>query len=33
VIVATEGVAETHVTWLVMLAVLLSLNLPVALNC
>ena len=33
VIVATESVADAHVTWLVMLVVLLSLKVPVAVNC
>src|SRR5579862_3854318 len=33
VIVATESVAEAHVTWLVILTALLSLNVPVAVNC
>ena len=33
VIVATAVVADAHVTWLVRFCVLLSLNVPVAVNC
>ena len=32
-IVATAGVADAHVTWLVRFCVLLSLYVPVAVNC
>ena len=32
-IVATDGVADAHVTWLVRFCVVLSLNVPVAVNC